>query len=36
LDQAEKLAENSKNYNLWVQIKIENRHDNKGALTIIE
>lgn len=36
LDQAEKLAENSQNYRLLVQIKIENRQDNLGALNIID
>lgn len=36
LDQAEKLAENSHNYKLLVQIKIENRQDNIGALNIID
>ena len=36
LDQAEALAEKSKNYKLLVQIKIENRHDNLSALNIID
>mgnify|MGYP000438503067 CR=1 FL=1 len=36
LDQAEDLAEKSKNYKLLVQIKIENRHDNLAALNIID
>lgn len=36
LDQAEDLAEKSKNYKLLVQIKIENRHDNVAALNIID
>jgi hypothetical protein len=35
LDQAEKLAEQSKNYRLLVQIQIENRHNNDEALKII-
>jgi len=36
LDQAEQLADKSKNWKLLVQIKIENRHDNIGALNIID
>lgn len=36
MDQAEKLAESSQNYKLLVQIKIENRQDNLGALNIID
>jgi hypothetical protein len=36
LEQAEALAEKSKNFKLLVQIKIENRHDNASALNIID
>lgn len=36
MEHAEKLAEYSKNYKLLVQIKIENRRDNYGALDIID
>ena len=36
LDQAEALAEKSKNYKLLVQIQIENRHNNQEALNIID
>lgn len=36
MEYAEKLAEYSKNYKLLVQIKIENRRDNYGALDIID
>lgn len=36
LGQAEYLALNSKNYKLYVQIQIENKHDYSSALEVID